>query len=238
MWPYPQKSCSQRAGRAFRFLRRTGDHLPDCTYSHPRDAAGEAVRTDLKRDKRTGTAPDTAIREAKGQGAAHPAPNCGAGSLHGSPRGAVLAVLAVLTVSGGAEEQRAAQHGQESADRRSASNSRHRPTRQTHLCSLIGRPVRAAPPSLRSDWAAEERRGPGRCPPSACGREGRPARLLARAGECAGAAGPVWREDGCACALGGRGVRDGGGREVVSGGRGVRRAGAGRQLRPHGAGQG
>lgn len=235
MWPYPQKSCSRRAGRAFRFLRRTGDHLPDCTYSHPRDAAGEAVRTDLKRDKRTGTAPDTAIREAKGQGAAHPAPNCGAGSLHGSPRGAVLAVL---TVSGGAEEQRAAQHGQESADRRSASNSRHRPTRQTHLCSLIGRPVRAAPPSLRSDWAAEERRGPGRCPPSACGREGRPARLLARAEERAGAAGPVWREGGCACAVGGRGVRDGGGREVVPGGRGVRRAGAGRQLRPHGAGQG
>lgn len=31
-------------------------------------------------------------------------------------------------------------------------NSRHRPTRQTHLRSLIGQQLRAAPPSLRSDW--------------------------------------------------------------------------------------
>lgn len=74
------------------------------------------MKTDLKRDKRTVTAPDSAIREAKGPGAALSAPNCGADSPHGSPQGAVHAVL---TVPGGAAEHSAAQHGQEPADRRS-----------------------------------------------------------------------------------------------------------------------
>lgn len=224
MWPYLQKSCSRREGRAFRFLRRRGDHLPGCTYSRPRDAAGEAVKTDLKRDKRTVTAPDSAIREAKGPGAAHPVPNCGAGNTHGARRrGGAARGTAWPRARGPAERYR--------------TPATDRPAKRISAPSLDNRCAPRRPLSARIGGGGEAG-SPDRPRAAACSREAGPAPLSARVDERAGAAGPPWREGGRARALGGRGFRDGGGREVVLGGRGVRRAGAGRQLRPHGAGQG
>lgn len=129
----------------------------------------------------------------------------------------------VLTVGrGGAAEQRAAQHGQRDAAGARRASSRQTTGPPSPPRALIGQQPAHRPATASSDWAVRRRAGP-------LGRTRRRFPRPRRGGR--------GQECGRACAVPAASGSNGGQRQVLPGRRGLWRAGAGRQLRPHGAGQ-